>query len=245
MYVKLNQKGMTTTTIIGFVLILIIVGFTGWRVMEANKAIDNNKVVSNEPVKNNATKDEIKTSSVPDGYTEYSNNGLTFYYPKTQQPAKDVTAVYKKASANAVSAVDLNDYDIVMYTAADLQLQMGIGAPWVCDYVVESSTFTLNKAKSFNGIASNACEKFNKKDVFNTIEFNNLSTAYEARTIMSYAAPTKDNKYFVKISNMRDDGKCYQGESTQEECSERSTEQLNTLKSFVSDFTEVNENIFK
>lgn len=81
-----NQKGVTTTTVIGFILILGIVGFTGWRVMEANKAIDNNKVVSNEPVVKNDTKSNSSTETpVPDGYDRYSDKdlNLTFDYPES------------------------------------------------------------------------------------------------------------------------------------------------------------------
>lgn len=81
-----NQQGITTTTVVGFVLILVIVGFTGWRVMEANKAIDENKVVSNQPVKGNddeATPSE-QTYTMPDGYIAYQNKsyGFMFAYPQ-------------------------------------------------------------------------------------------------------------------------------------------------------------------
>lgn len=239
-----NQQGITTSTVIGFIVILVIIGFTGWRVMEANKAIDENKVVSNSPTKESKT-DANETPSVPEGYVEYSKNNLTFYYPDTQQPAKDTTATFSKETPSVLSAVALKDYNIAMYDAKDLQLQMGIGAPWVCNYNADASTFTLNKAKSFEGIASNACDKFNKKTALSGIEFNNLSTGYESRIVVSYAAPTKDKKYLIKISNTRDDVQCYQAEVSPAECTARADKQLKTLEGFVASFADVNEVLFK
>ena len=80
-----NQQGITTTTVIGFILILGIVGFTGWRVMDANKAIDENKVVSNHPAtKNEADSEIVEDTPVPEGLNRYSNKelDLTFDYPE-------------------------------------------------------------------------------------------------------------------------------------------------------------------
>lgn len=239
-----NQKGITTTTVIGFVLILAIVGFTGWRVLEANKAINGNKVVSNQPVQSDNEKEPTKPT-VPDGYVKYSKNKLTFYYPEEQQPAKDTTATQKKYVSSVVSAVELKDFNVTMYKAANLQLQMGIGAPWVCNYDVSDSTFTLNKAKSFTGISSSSCDKFNEKDEFNSIAFNNLSTGYEARIIKAYAAPTDDDMYLIKVSSTRDDGECYTGELTEAECEERADQQLEELQDFMAKFADVNESLFK
>lgn len=81
-----NQQGLTTTTIIGFILILVIVGFTGWRVMEANKEIDSNKVVSNQPNdKNEPASTQGSTVKIPDNYKSYTNETLdfSFAYPES------------------------------------------------------------------------------------------------------------------------------------------------------------------
>lgn len=81
-----NQQGITTTTVIGFVLILVIVGFTGWRVMEANKEIDGNKVVSNQPNnKNEPDSTSGSTVKIPDNYKTYTNKTLdfSFAYPES------------------------------------------------------------------------------------------------------------------------------------------------------------------
>jgi hypothetical protein len=81
-----NQQGITTSTVIGFIVILVIIGFTGWRVMEANKAIDENKVVTNQPIKSANTESTQKDTAykIPEGYLAYENKtyGFTFAYPE-------------------------------------------------------------------------------------------------------------------------------------------------------------------
>jgi hypothetical protein len=137
MNVLRNQQGITTTTIIGFVVILGIVGFTGWRVMEANRAIDENTIVSNQPVKGSgAEKSESKNTTIPEGYIKYESGAISFNYPEAWGEATQQSFTKVNAENRSVGSRD----PIVLLGFSQLAKEVSLFV-WDVDEVAVSLAF--------------------------------------------------------------------------------------------------------
>lgn len=83
-----SQSGIAHLTIIGLILILSIVGFTGWRVWQVrqdNKKSANQSDGVSQSMSNSKPKEKTEDKNkLPDGFVEYTNQeyGFKFAYPK-------------------------------------------------------------------------------------------------------------------------------------------------------------------
>ncbi len=82
---KNRQAGVAHLTIIGLIVVLAIVGFTGWRVWKVRQ--DSQKYTessNNSSAKSSSDKKTEQKSAIPDSFVEYTNQelGFKFAYPK-------------------------------------------------------------------------------------------------------------------------------------------------------------------
>lgn len=83
--IKNRQEGIAHLTIIGLVVVLAIIGFTGWRVWKVRQ--DSQKYTessNNSSAKSLSNKKTEQKSTIPDGFVEYTSDeyGIKFAYPK-------------------------------------------------------------------------------------------------------------------------------------------------------------------
>ncbi len=114
---KLHQKGIANSGLFLALLVILVAGFSGWRVYEASVKPKLAKV-------NQSPESEIEqahTTSVPNGFSEYQNTELSFrfVYPKTwgdvvshtQTPVagKDVYLTFSNNEKGSIEAAS-HDY---------------------------------------------------------------------------------------------------------------------------------------
>lgn len=100
-----NQSGILHIAAILAVILLGIIGYTGWRVYSANMKIKPAVTTTSTP---SVKKEEPKKSSIAEGFVEYENKdlGFKFAYPKewgtTAAEAQDNTKFGGKGQLNTV-----------------------------------------------------------------------------------------------------------------------------------------------
>jgi hypothetical protein len=82
---KNSQAGFTPIHLLSILVLIGIIGFTGWRVYDAGKSTKSADSSSVVPIINNTPKPQSEQSNIPEGFVEYKDEklNLTFIYPKT------------------------------------------------------------------------------------------------------------------------------------------------------------------
>lgn len=122
-----NEKGFGVVEVILILVIIGIIGFTGWRVYEANREasqvpIDNSTIVPREK------------SSVPDGWKKYENKDLSFSFAYPEEWGEVIVSNETTPHEGGHYYLDFSKYDqfkVAIKTADYIYTGLGRGVPQV------------------------------------------------------------------------------------------------------------------